>query len=480
MAIKGGSILHVGNGLTVIDRVQTGGPGQLNIPTEKIYELGNYKSVATVRDTPDLSFSLESLDTSTEIETLLASAYAGRNVTDGITEVGTTLTSATAAFTSADVGRMVIIPGAGAGGADLVTTIDTVTNGTTVELVDGASAVVNPANVRITANGIDLAQSVPIDFAGQFKGGLTATDPFKVVGSVAFPFLYLEQMSYRFGLTDNATQSASLRGDSIFYNPGASFVETANGTNTPGQTIVTAHPAYQLGSGDQRRVLAVTVGDTRLTFGADYTESYGSVTGGAAVTTVTLVAAVPTDKKVRVIYASPDQVTYPQNVHPDTVLKPAAVKGRDIEIYIGGYDPNDVAGSQANKMFSVQSVQTDWRVTLDKDQEFGNHFAVGQDFDVPAVTGSVDVKPRDAAHMLDMVRKFAGVTDVHKVVGPDTAVPLELDIVIKHPDTAKVVKRIHVPDARFTAPGYSGRVQTKLTQTFSYESDSGQMLVFER
>ena len=71
MAIKGGQIIHAGNGVTVIDRIQTGGPGQVNIPTEKIYELGNYKSVATVRDIPDLTFPLESYDVSTEIERLL-------------------------------------------------------------------------------------------------------------------------------------------------------------------------------------------------------------------------------------------------------------------------------------------------------------------------------------------------------------------------------------------------------------------------
>ena len=54
--------------LVVIDRAQTAGPGQLNIPTQKIYELGNYKSVSTIRDTPDLTFNLESFDVSTEIE----------------------------------------------------------------------------------------------------------------------------------------------------------------------------------------------------------------------------------------------------------------------------------------------------------------------------------------------------------------------------------------------------------------------------
>lgn len=73
MSIKAGQILHVagvGTGF-VIDRIQSGGASNLNIPEEKIYELGNYQTVATVRDIPDLSFDLESLDTSTEFEAML-------------------------------------------------------------------------------------------------------------------------------------------------------------------------------------------------------------------------------------------------------------------------------------------------------------------------------------------------------------------------------------------------------------------------
>lgn len=57
--------------LVLVDRAQTAGPGNLTIPTEKIFELGNYESVATIRDVPDLAFSLESLDVSAEIECML-------------------------------------------------------------------------------------------------------------------------------------------------------------------------------------------------------------------------------------------------------------------------------------------------------------------------------------------------------------------------------------------------------------------------
>ena len=43
MAIKAGQIIHTGD-TVLVQRLQTAGPGNLNIPTQKIYELGNYKS----------------------------------------------------------------------------------------------------------------------------------------------------------------------------------------------------------------------------------------------------------------------------------------------------------------------------------------------------------------------------------------------------------------------------------------------------
>jgi len=482
MAIKAGNIVHVGNETVVIDRIQTAGPGNLNIPTEKIYELGNYQSVATIRDVPDLTFSMDSYDVSTEIETLLTNAYAGRTVSDGVTNASTTLTSATAAFTSADEGRMVIVEGAGGGSGDaLVTTIATVSSGTSVILADAAVTTATALDIKIIPNGIDLATCVPIDIASQFKPGIADASPYSVISSVALPFLYTESMSYRFGLRDNAQQSASLRGDSIFYNPGPCYVQTAAGTNSASQVVATTYAAYEYdGDGTSRRVLSVTVGSQRLTKGTDYTESYGAITNGAAISTITIIEAVPTTSTIRIVYSSPQAKSYAQNVHALTTVKPAAVRGKDIEVYIGGYDPNDIATSAANKWTGVQSVNMDWRVTLEKDEEFGNYYAVGQDFDVPEVSGTLEIKPRDPADLLAKIREAAGEVDQYAVLGAQSSVPLELDVVIKDPDTALVIKRMHVPDARFTLPGYSGRVQQKLTVTMNFDSDGGTLQVFER
>lgn len=479
--LKGGNIITLGNGVTIIDRIQSGGPGQVNIPTEKINELGNYKSVATIRDTPDLQFSYTSWDVSTEVEALLTGQYAGRSVSDAATTAAsTTVTSVTAAFDATDVGLQVIIAGAGAGGADLVTTIASVTDATTAELTVAADTAVTGAAMTLIANGFDLSVAPPIDIASQFKAGKDAASPFKVIGSVAVPFLSLSQMQYQFGMTDNASQQGTLNGDTIFYNPGATIIEEFPGSGTAGQAIVTTHPAYQSSEGDARRVLAVTVGTTRLALGADYSESYGAIANGAAITTVTLEAAVPTTEKVRIVYATPDEVDYPQSVHEDASVKPGAVKGRDIEIYIGGYDPNDVAGSQVNRATGIQQISLSWQVTLEKDQEMGNHYATGQDFEVPDVSGSLDFKPRDPADLLRQLRQAAGVSDATKVIGASSAVPLPLDVVIKHPDTGEVLKRFHTPDARFVIPGMNGQVQQKTVVTIPFSSDEGELLIFRR
>ncbi len=74
----------------------------------------------------------------------------GRTGSDGaITTATTTFTSATASFVANDVDALILVAGAGAASADLVTRIASVTNGTTVELETAASTTVSGANWEI-------------------------------------------------------------------------------------------------------------------------------------------------------------------------------------------------------------------------------------------------------------------------------------------------------------------------------------------
>lgn len=477
MAIKAGQIIHVGNGAVVIDRIQTAGPGNVNIPVETIYELGNYQSIAQIRDTPDLSFSMESYDVSTEIESLLVGGYAGRSTADGATTAGSpNVTSATAAFTSADVGRTITVAGAGVAGGLFTATILSITSGTVVVTDTNATGTVTGAALTVAQTVFSPANAVPIDMKSVFKSGLATATPYDTVDSVGLPFLTLEQVQYRFGLKEDARQTATLRGDSIYYNPGSTYVESTAGTGAANQTVVTAHPAYSIDEGGvTRRVLDVMVGTKRLVFGIDYTESYGTVTNGAAVTTLTLLAAVPTTSTIQIMYSSPTVETFGTGVHaPVSATKPAAIRGRDIAVYLGGYNP---AAPYTNRVLGVQAVNVDWRVQLQKDEEFGNYHAVAQDYDVPSVTGSIQVKPADAPTLIALMQKITGAADATKTATATSAPALALDIVLHSPTDGSVLKRLHVPDARLTLPGFSGRVQQKLDVTMNFGSDTGTLVV---
>lgn len=506
MAIKGGDLIHVANRI-LVDRAQTAGPGQVTINKEKIYELGNYYSLASVSDTPDLSFSLESFDASAEFEALLV----GQQYTTVVNTVQTLTVTATAGtYTLTFAGSTTSPIAYNAVAATIrtalegTTTIDpgdvTVT-GTGPFTITFTSPDENPLSINTTqltgtaaitgatgtvmTDGTALypAKALPMDVASAFKPGFSASNPYDVVGSVGIPFLQLESLSYRFGISENAQQSATLRGDSVFYNPVSTFVQVTAGTNSANQVVALAHPATVY-HGDTvngatvdgvytpstRYVLSVSLtSGKRLLPGADYIET---TTAGA--TSVTVIKAVPTTDNVRVMYASSTPTVYPQLSHAAvTAIRPAALRGRNIEVYIGGTQVS-------NRWTSVQSVNVDYRVTLNKDEELGNSQVVSQDFDVPEVTGSIELKPRDYAELYAKVCETAGVTP-GEVAGALSTTPLELLIVLHSPDDGTVLKTIEVPDARFTLPGYSGRAGTgqKLTVTFSFESDTGQLVVYK-
>lgn len=407
MAVKAGSIITVGHGTTLIERLQSGGPGTLNIPTSKVYELGNYEAVATIRDTPELTFTLESFDVSTDTEALLC-------------------------------------------------------------------------DVPPSTEPIDLSTAKPLNVIQNFKPGKKLANPFVAAKGVALPYLTIESASYRFGLRDNATETFSLRGDSIYYTAGPAYIDEFEGTGAPGQELVTSHPAYPYTDANgTRRVLAVTTGIKRLTEGPDFTLTYGAVTDDAAVATVTLTEAVSVDETIRITYHSPDPVEYPQAIHTPATLKPAGVRGRDIDVYIGGYDPEDPDASGANKWTGIQDVSVEWRVTQEEEREFGNPNAVARDFDVPTVSGTITIQPRDVPDLFAKIRRITGVDSTTAALGPDLAALLSLDIVIKDAESGgTTLKRFHIPDARFSLPGYSPRVEQNVTMSLEWESDTGAMHIF--
>lgn len=398
MAIKAGQILHDAKGF-VIDRIQTGGVSSLNIPEERVYELGNYETVATVRDTPDLSFDLESFDVSTEMEALILNK----------------------------------VPSAVADGDEL-----------------------------------DLTQAVPMDVISPFKSAFGAYD---IVRGIALPYLTLESATYRFGVRQNSTQAFTMRGDSVFYIPGTPYYQEFTAAGTGPYTLTNTAVVYTE-SGDSLYALGVCLKNSttnaykRLFFGSDYTNTS---------TTVTLAASPDAAyNRVCVVYGSATAATYAQSVHQGTSVKPAAVRGKDIDVYVS----DGAATPTFTRWADVQSFEVNYRVNLDNDEEFGNPRFVAQDYDTAEVGGNITIKARTPQDLFARIREVANVPS-NEVVGPGTSIALGVELRVNHPDTGTRLKTLYVPDARFTIPAVQGQVQQKLTTQFNFTSDSGSLSVFK-
>lgn len=399
MSVKAGQVIFDAYGF-VVDRIQTGGATGLNIPEEKIYEVGNFQAVATVRDTPDLSFDLETFDVSTELEALL-----------------------------------------------------TFTDPTLVNVGDS----------------IDLANAVPLDIISPIKDGWNI---FNASRGVVIPYLNLESASYRFEMKGNSTQKHTLKGDSYFFVDGSPYYEEFAGDGATTVFNITNGPAQPYDyAGQTNYILGACIVQAdrtykRLFLGDDFTNTSAGLTLSAA-------SLAPTGSTLKVVYGSATSSNYPQSVHATTAVKPAAVRGRNIDVYVG----TNAATPVFSRWASVQSAEVNWSVTLDKDEEFGNSQYVSQDHDVPEVKGSIVIRPRDTAEMWARVQEITNVT-AGNVAGPLTSVPLPVEIRISDPDTGVRQKTLYVPDARFKPPAIEGRVQQKLEPTFEWTSDAGSLLIY--
>ena len=102
------------------------------------------------------------------------SSFVTISKTDGaITATDQTLTSASATFSAADIGKAVIVTGAGAAGADLTTTIASINSPTSVELTVAAGTTVAAANFMYGAIVNGIPRSVELEWS---DGALAGQD----------------------------------------------------------------------------------------------------------------------------------------------------------------------------------------------------------------------------------------------------------------------------------------------------------------
>lgn len=344
MSIKAGQILHDAEGF-VIDRIQTAGVGNLNIPEEKVYELGNYETVATVRDIPDLSFDVESYDVTCEFEALI------------VNQNPSTLA------TNAEIDFDQYVP----------------------------LNIVSP--FKSTQGQFDIVKGIAVPYltlersSYRFGVGQNSTQQHTLRGDSVF---YVQGTPYqdKWGPASVAgalgTLSAGANQDYLF-------------DNGPAQVYNYAGDAYY--ALDITAKVAGSNTYKRLYFGEDYTNT---------ATTVTIIPDLDAQgfDTLVITYGSTTAADYPQTVHevPSSV-SPAAIRGKDVDVYIG----TDSATPVFSRWSGIQSFEVTRSVNIENDEELGNARFVAQEYDTADVTGSITVKPLDPEDLWTKIAQVANV-----------------------------------------------------------------------
>jgi hypothetical protein len=407
MAVRAGTILTVG-GANVIDRIQSAGLGDVRIPVEAIREVGNYLIVDKVPGEPDFTFSMESLDTSVDMMAFLT---------------GKTGTTATAS-------------GGAPGAAD--------PDGTVYRWEDCTF----------------------VNIASPWKDPDTGSAGVVTAGHLV-PGYYPTRISYRFGITDNASQTVELAGGQFYYAGGGrapveELFTTANGSTTDFVTT-DGTVRYRIGGVDGttfRNVFGVIVGRQLMVEGSDYTVAGGN--GSPA--TVTLDVAPPSGTVVRVCYFTTVAKAYPQSVHAATVVKPGAVRGRNIKVLLG---------AAKKQLAAAQSFEMEATIDGTVERELGSEEIVGRTINGTDCSGTITVRSRDADAFIELLSDLTGVA-TDEVFGYLNQHSIPLEIQIENPkNPGQILKTLYVSDALFQPSGTPARVNSSTDFSIRFESING-------
>lgn len=405
MSVHAGEILHLGS-QTVIDRIQSAGLGDVRLPIETIREVGNREVVDKVPGEPDFTFTMESLDVSTDLMAFLT----GRPVT-------------------------------GSGSATAPGATDPV--GTSYDWLDcGFVNIVSPWKNPATGS------------AGVIEAGHL------------IPGYYPRRLRYRFGVTDNATQEVELGGGAFFYGEFEPFEQQESGD---GATVAFASdsPAIRYrrgGSGGSvfRSVFGVLVAGQLQTEGVDYTVSGGAAGPGGATATVTFATAPANGADIRFCYFRPSTGTFPQTVHASTIVKPGAVRGRNVKVLING-----------SRVGGVQSAELEATVEGEVERELGTEDIVGFSITGTDTNGTFTVRAKNRDAFFDLLETVTGVsrTEVYGWFNDNT---VDLQIQIENPRASgQIIKTIRVDSAKLQPPGTPARVNTPTDFSVQFESADG-------
>lgn len=411
MSVQAGTILHIG-GNNVLDRIQSAGLGDVRVPTEIIREVGNEKVVDKIPGDPDFTFTLETLDVTTEVEAWLAGGV-----------------------------------GAAASGS-----------------APGASDPDGTAYV--------FSQFGFVNIPSPWKDPKTGSAGTVVAGHL-IPGYYARRIRYRFGVSENSTETVELAGGSFYYAAHAPVEDyfTGAGPHTTTRVAVPHRKGGYEGT-EYKGVFGVTVDGVLQSEGTDYTVSALTSTPATVTVTFTATSQPASGAQVKFVYFTTHAEAYPQARHASTVVKPAAVRGRHICVYLG-------SGGARQKVGAIQTFELEASQDTTTDRELCSEEVSGFTVTGRDVTGTMVVRSKTADDFIDLLAKVTNVPS-DEVIGYLNNYQIPLEVQILNPrNPAEVIKTLYVEDAKFQPPGSNPRVNTPTDFSFAWESATGDYTVIK-
>jgi hypothetical protein len=419
MTVKAGQIVTVA-GHTVVQRLQTQGLGNARVPINTIREIGNNLVVDKVPGEPDFTFAMESLAVDCTIEAILHGQVATGSAASQ-----------------------------GAGQADAP---GTAYDWSTVQQVNITSPWKDPQS---------------------FSSGV-------VNAGVLVPGYFPQKLSYKFGVTENASQNAELRGGSFFYGNG--FAPTEDVFTGDGSTsaFVTSEPAVQYRRGGAlgttfQNVFGVLVNGVQQVEGEDYTVAGGGASPGTDATITFLNGAPANGAKIKVAYFTSNAHAFPQAVSESALVLPGAVRGRNVKLSMSSAD----VGSW-QQVYGVQTFTLDAMFDITPERELNNDEIIGFTVNGTDVTGTVTMHPKDKDAFFNFLQNMTGVNTRDEVVGWLNMSTMRIKLEIFDPrNPGSVLKTLYVSDARFDIPATPARVNTVVDFSMEYGSLSGDYTAYK-
>jgi hypothetical protein len=419
MSIRAGSIVTVA-GRNVVDRLQSAGLGDARIPVETIREVGNDLVVDKVPGEPDFTFSMESWDVTTDMLAFLTGKIGTQAANDP--------------------------PGAA-----------------------------DPAGTRYRWE----AAARFLNIVSPWKDN-PGTQGGNIGAGLLIPNYFPTRLRYRFGVTDNAVQEVELAGGSFYYAQRPPVEEYATGDGLQAAFVTTELArAYRMGGSAGttfQRVFGVIVDGRIQVKGVDYVESVagGTPAGDPALTTITFQpGSIPAaGAQVRFCYFTETDKAYPQAVNADVTIKPGAVRGRNIHLYLDPWGVN-------RRLGGIQSVEVEATLEGENDREMGNAEIIGRTVNGTDATGTVNVRP---AHRQAFFRTLEDVTGVagDEVFGYFNQFSVPVLIKIENPkNPGQILKSLYFHDGQFQPPGTPARVNQATDFGFQFNSVNGTFSEFK-